>query len=109
MLTGELPYGDRLTRGINWRSLSKITYTSSITHNPMIPLRLDGALEKAVQTDYRLRYDTFSEFYYDLTHPNALFMQRNAPLIESNPAAFWKTISTGLLLINIICYYFLLS
>ena len=99
MLTGELPYGDRLTRKLNWRTLNKIKYNSAITHNPMIPLWLDGAIEKAVKTDQRLRYDTFSEFFFDLTHPNANFMKHSAPLLESNPVLFWK-ISTGLLLLG---------
>ena len=99
MLTGELPYGDRLTRKLNWRTLNKIKYNSAITHNPMIPLWLDGAIEKAVKTDQRLRYDTFSEFFFDLTHPNATFMKHRAPLLESNPLLFWK-ISTGLLLLG---------
>ncbi len=99
MLTGELPYGDRLTRKLNWRTLNKIKYNSAITHNPMIPLWLDGAIEKAVKTDQRLRYDTFSEFFFDLTHPNATFMKHSAPLLESNPLLFWK-ISTGLLLLG---------
>ena len=109
MLTGELPYGDRLTRNLNWRTLNKIKYTSAIQHNPMIPLWLDGALEKAVKTDQRLRYDTFSEFIYDLTHPNAAFMKHSAPLLESNPTLLWKTASGILLLGNIIWLYVFLS
>jgi serine/threonine protein kinase len=109
MLTGEFPYGDRLTRNLNWRTLNKIKYTSAIIYNPMIPLWLDGALEKAVSTDPRLRYDTFSEFYFDLTHPNATFMQRSAPLIEKNPSLFWKISSAILLLGNLIWLYLFIT
>jgi len=105
MLTGKFPYGDRLTRNLNWRTLNKIRYTSAITYNPMIPLWLDGALEKAVNTEQRLRYDTFSEFFFDLTHPNAIFMQRSAPLLENNPILFWKITSAILILCNIIWLY----
>jgi len=105
MLTGEFPYGDRLTRNLNWRTLNKIKYSSAISYNPMIPLWLDGALEKAVNTDPRLRYDTFSEFFFDLTHPNATFMQRSAPLLENNPSLFWKLAAAVLLLGNIIWLY----
>ncbi len=97
IFTGALPYGDKLTRELNWRTLNKIKYTSAIQYNPMIPLWLDGALEKAVKTDYRSRYDTFSEFFFDLTHPNNDFMKHSAPLLESNPTLFWK-ISCGVLL-----------
>jgi hypothetical protein len=75
----------------------------------MVPLWLDGALEKAVKTDSRLRYDTFSEFFFDLTHPNPGFMKYNAPLLESNPTLFWKVISATLFTTNIICLYFFIS
>ncbi|MBT8438305.1 MAG: bifunctional protein-serine/threonine kinase/phosphatase, partial [Gammaproteobacteria bacterium] len=102
IFTGELPYGDKLSRDLNWRTLNKIKYHSAIQHNPMIPLWLDGALEKAVKTDYRSRYDTFSEFFFDLTHPNATFMKHSAPLLESNPTLLWKSISAILLAGNII-------
>jgi len=97
LLTGSLPYGDKMSRDLNWRTLNKIKYESSIKHNPMIPLWMDGAIHKAVKKDHRQRYDTFSEFLFDLTHPKESFMGHAAPLLERNPTAFWK-ISTGILL-----------
>jgi serine/threonine protein kinase len=106
MLTGHLPYADKLTRNLNWRTLNKIKYTSSITYNPMIPLWLDGAIRKAVRTDPRTRYESFSEFFYDLTHPNSKFMKNSAPLIDKSPLLFWKLL-TGLLLIANIFWLFL--
>ncbi len=109
MLTGELPYGDKLSRDLNWRTLNKIKYTSAIKYNPMIPLWLDGALEKAVKTDFRSRYETFSEFFFDLTHPNPSFMKHSAPLLESNPTLLWKSISAILLDGNIIWLTIFLS
>ena len=102
LLTGQLPYGDKMSRDLNWRTLNKIKYESSIKHNPMIPLWMDGAIHKAVKKDQRSRYDTFSEFLYDLTHPKEDFMGHAAPLLERNPTAFWKIISAVLLLTNII-------
>ena len=47
MLTGHLPYGDRLTRNLNWRTLNKIDYTSAITHNPMIPAMARRSIGKS--------------------------------------------------------------
>ena len=102
LLTGQLPYGDKMSRDLNWRTLNKIKYESSIKHNPMIPLWMDGAIHKAVKKDQRSRYDTFSEFLYDLTHPKEDFMGHAAPLLERNPTAFWKIVSAVLLLTNII-------
>ena len=103
LLTGQLPYGDKMSRDLNWRTLNKIKYESSIKHNPMIPLWMDGAIHKAVKKDQRSRYDTFSEFLFDLTHPKEDFMGHAAPLLERNPTAFWKITSGALLLTNIIC------
>lgn len=105
MLTGKLPYGDKLTRNLNLRTLNKIKYTSAIIYNPMIPLWLDGALEKAVNTDQRLRYDTFSEFLFDLTHPNSAFMNRAAPLLERNPDLVWKLVAGLSVMVNLALLY----
>ncbi len=109
LLTGHLPYGDKMSRNLNWRTLNKIKYESSIKHNPMIPLWMDGAIHKAVKKDQRSRYDTFSEFFFDLTHPNASFMKHGAPLLESNPTMFWKIISGILLLGNIVWLFVFIS
>jgi serine/threonine protein kinase len=109
MLTGKLPYGDKLTRNLNLRSLNKIKYTSATTYNPMIPPWLDGALEKAVNTDQRLRYDTFSEFLFDLTHPNSAFINRSAPLIERNPEIVWKLAAGISIIINLLLLYSIFS
>jgi serine/threonine protein kinase len=109
MLTGHLPYGDRLTRELNWRTINRIKYVSAITHNPMIPLWLDGALEKAVKTDHRQRYETFSEFLYDLTHPNANFLNRTAPVIEQHPDMLWKILAAASVALNLVLLYALFA
>lgn len=109
LLTGQLPYGDKMSRNLNWRTLSKIKYVSAIKHNPMIPLWMDGAIHKAVKKDPRSRYDTFSEFLFDLTHPKESFMGQSTPLLERNPTSFWKIISGVLLAGNIFWLYLLLS
>jgi len=109
VLTGKLPYGDQSEKNIDWRSMSKIKYTSSLQHNPMIPLWLDGAIEKAVRIDHRLRYDSFSEFNHDLTHPNELFMKKSLPLVEKDPIIFWRTIAAALFIFNLFTLYLLLK
>jgi serine/threonine protein kinase len=107
MLTGKLPYGERLHKNMNWRSVCNIKYTSALKHNPMIPLWLDGALEKSLRCDHRMRYDTFSEFIHDLTHPNESFMRQNIPLIEKDPVKIWQIISATLVGLNLLLLYFL--
>jgi serine/threonine protein phosphatase PrpC len=109
LLTGHLPYGDKMSRNLNWRTLNKIKYESSIKHNPMIPLWMDGAIHKAVKKDQRSRYDTFSEFLYDLTHPKESFMGHSAPLLERNPTSVWQITSGALLLANLVWLYVFIS
>lgn len=109
LLTKHLPYGEKMSRNLNWRTLNKIKYESSIKHNPMIPLWMDGAIHKAVNKDPRSRYDTFSEFLFDLTHPKESFMAQAAPLLERNPASFWKIMCGILVVTNFIWLYLLLS
>jgi len=45
----------------------------------------NGAIDKDVRADQRLRYDSFSEFYHDLTHPNESFMKTSMPLVDKIP------------------------
>ena len=41
----------------------------------------------------------FSEFIYDLSHPNKDFLNKTRPpLIERNPVIFWKSVSFVLML-----------
>lgn len=107
MLTGHLPYGDQLSRNLNWKTLSKIKYQSAINHNPMLPLWMDGALRKAVKLDQKSRYDTFSELLFDLKNPNTRFMNRSVPLIEKDPNILWKVLALVLFLSNLLLLFFL--
>ena len=109
LLTGKLPYGDQSEKNIDWRSMSKIKYSSALQHNPMIPLWLDGAIEKAVRIDHRLRYDSFSEYQHDLTHPNESFMKNSLPLLEKDPIIFWRSIAATLFVLNLFTLYLLLK
>ena len=109
MLTGKLPYGENMGKKTNWRSLCKIKYTPALKYNPMIPLWLDGAIEKAVRCDQRMRYETFSEFLHDLTHPNEAFMRQSLPLLEKDPLKTWQLIAAALFICNLILAYLLFS
>ena len=104
MLTGKLPYGAH-TPGQTRRRLH---YVSVLHHNPMVPIWMDGALEKAVAYPPSERYAAISEFIYDLTHPNPKFALRvPQPLLERNPVVFWRSVSIGLLLLCVLLLYLL--
>jgi len=99
LLTGALPYGEH-DKPI---PANKLRYTPAAQHNPNIQPWVDGALRQALHPDPSRRYDTLSEFLYDLSHPNPKFMQNiSQPLIKRNPLGFWKGLSALLLLINLV-------
>jgi len=105
MLTGKLPHGAH-TSGQTRRQPH---YVSMLHHNPMVPIWMDGAVEKAVAHDPSERYAAISEFIYDLKHPNPKFVLRvPQPLLERNPVVFWRGVSIGLLLLCV-CLLYLLS
>jgi serine/threonine protein phosphatase PrpC len=108
LFTGKLPYGNALEKSIGHRALARLQYQPSYQHNPMIPVWMDGALEKAVRPDPQQRYAHLSEFVHDLSHPNPAFMNKAArPLLERNPLGFWRGLAIALALLNLILIYLL--
>lgn len=104
LLTGALPYGEH-DKPV---AASKLRYTPASQHNPSIQAWVDGALRKALHPDPSRRYDSLSEFLYDLSRPNPKFTHvTNQPLIERNPLAFWKGLSALLLALNLVMLYLL--
>ncbi len=61
-------------------------------------------LESAVQTDPHKRYAELSEFVFDLQQPNPQWLhgRTGLPLIERNPATFWKGVSVALALLVVL-------
>ncbi len=108
LLTGHLPYGDQLGRVNSAKAVCKMKYRPSYQYNPMIPIWMDGALQKALSCEVKSRYDTFSEFFYDLQHPNEKFMDHHIPIIEKNPVIVWQVIA-GLSLLGDFILLYLMS
>jgi serine/threonine protein kinase len=91
MLTGRLPYGAQIARARTKSKLSKLRYASAQGAGREIAPWIDGALKKAVHPDPYQRYESLSEFTFDLRHPNAKYLNgTTTPLIERNPSLFWK-------------------
>jgi len=106
MLTGKLPYGGPLTA----KTAKNARYVSARIHNEELPPWVDEALRRAVHLDYSRRYESSSEFIYDLTHPNPAYAKhRPLPLLESNPVRLWQVVSLILLLLNLVTLGLLLS
>ena len=97
MLTGRLPYGSQIARARTKSQFKKLAYRSACDANPEIPAWIDGALRKVVHPEPSQRYDSLSEFTFDLRHANARYSAAT-PLIERNPLLFWK-LATAILAI----------
>ncbi len=107
MLTAKHPYAEQLDKYSKADNINKLRYIPCTKYNPMIPLWIDGALKKAVRCDHRLRYDNFSEFLYDLQHPNEKFLLNSQPFMEKKSVLTWQLISAVLLISNLIMFYLL--
>ena len=92
MLTGRLPYGAQIARARTRSQFARLVYSPASHGGRDIPPWIDGALEKAVHPNPAKRYDSLSEFLFDLRHPNANYLGTSStPLIERNPLLFWKS------------------
>lgn len=94
MLTGRLPYGAEVAKCRTRAAQNRLRYDSALQDDREIPAWIDGVLRKAVHPNPLKRYAELSEFVYDLRHPNPAFLGKaRQPLLERNPAAFWKGVS----------------
>ena len=94
MLSGRLPYGTTVAKTTRPGARGALRYRSLREANPAIPPWVDGCLKKAVHPKPAQRYESLSEFLYDLTHPNPRFVDdRGAPLLERHPLRFWQGLS----------------
>ncbi len=94
MLTGKLPYGSQIARARTRSQFNKLRYNSALDDNSEIPAWIDGALRRAVHPDPYKRYESLSEYTFDLRHPNTGYLNASAtPLIDRNPLLFWKCLA----------------
>ncbi len=75
MFASTLPYQDKLDKNLTPKKLAKLSYESSLLHNPNLPIWIDGAIRKACHLNKDFRYEVLSEFLYDLEHPNSDFLK----------------------------------
>ena len=107
MLTGRLPYGAQVARARTRSDFDKLTYGPATHFCPEIPIWVDRTMESAVHPNPYKRYDSLSEFLFDLRNPNAKYLTTSStPLIERNPLLFWKctTLVLALALVFLVAY-----
>ncbi len=103
MLTGKLPYGAQAAQARTRAQFARLQYRPAAHGAREIPVWVDGTLERAVHPNPAKRYDSLSEFLFDLRMPNANYIATAAsPLIERNPLLFWKSTTIVLALAVIV-------
>lgn len=108
MLTGKLPYGDKLAGVRDQRGMNRLGYRPVSETISDIPLWVDKAIRKAVQLSPESRYEAMSEFESDLVKPNPDYLrEEQPPLLQRNPIGFWRALSILLLLSNLVLLYLL--
>jgi serine/threonine protein phosphatase PrpC len=106
MLSGKLPYGAQVAQAKTKAAQNRLSYRSVLDDEREIPVWIDDVLKKAVHPNPYKRYQELSEFSTDLRRPNKEFLNRTRPpLLERNPALFWKSVSFILLAIIVVLLF----
>lgn len=96
MLTGHLPYGEAYSTVKNMKGFQRLRYQPASNYNPLVPVWLDKALEKALCIHPRGRYNALSEWLKDLQRPNNQWIRpQNQPLLERNPVRAWQALAAA--------------
>lgn len=93
LFTGQLPYGEKIEQCVSAGDFDKLRYVSASTHNPIIPIWFDRALEKGTSLVERDRYTTLANFVKDVSYPNPDFLQEDPHIQNSKGLMFWQLMS----------------
>lgn len=107
LAAGRLPYDAEVAKCRNRAAQRKLQYHSLLTTNRQLPPWVDETIRQALQINPEKRYAELSEFLFDLRFPNKRFLHRaRPPLLERNPAGFWKSVSLllALVLLGVLLY-----
>lgn len=107
LLSGRLPYGAEVARAQTRNAQLRLNYRSVLSADRPIPAWLDYSLRKALDANPAKRYDSLSEFVYQLSHPLPAYLsQSRPPLLERDPVVFWRGLSVLLLATVFALLYF---
>ncbi len=103
MLTGKLPYKEKLANKFQLKRYNQMKYISLKTHRSDLPEWLDVVLKKACEPDPTKRYGLISEFIHDLKTPKDVVARTEfEPLLKRNPLLFWQGVSAILFILLIL-------
>lgn len=91
LITGKKPYRSESASSIQ---KNKGRYYSATEANPLVPVWMDRAIEKALAINPEQRYSALSEWLQDLKRPNPQWQpQERLPLAQRNPLRFWQVVA----------------
>ena len=104
MITGEMPFDEPAVKRVSLDNYGELDYIPANRRRHDLPLWIEGCLRKALQPNPAYRYDAFSEFLQDFTHPNPQLEAhiRRQPLLQKNPLRFWKVLCAVLVVLNLL-------
>jgi len=96
---GKGPYGGKWGKARDLRDFRSLEYIPVLRYHAMVPVWMDGALERALKVSAEARYSTLSELVNDLKEPNMDYVNKKyLPIMERDPVLFWKVVSAVLAL-----------
>ena len=95
-----------MAKKTSYSGLLKLRYINLLQRNVSVPAWLDATIKRACHPQAAKRYDSLSEFVYDLHHPNPAY-GRTLPLMERHPVRVWQGIA-GVLAIAVMILLVLL-
>lgn len=110
LLTGKLPFGDAYRKCQHERDFARLHYTPAYRVNPLVPMWLDMAIQRALSIDPEARYHALSEFATDIKKPNPDYDGRRPILSGGGDRVFlWKALAVALLVTNLLTAWLLFS
>ncbi|GKT11604.1 MAG: eukaryotic-like serine/threonine-protein kinase [Thiomicrorhabdus sp.] len=102
MLTGKLPYKEKLANKFQLKSYDHMHYIPLSTYRKDLPAWIDVVLKKACEPNPTKRYGLISEFTHDLKTPQDVIIKEEfEPLLKRNPLLFWQGLS-GILFVLLV-------
>ena len=106
LFCGQLPYGKGFAGP---RDVGRLSYTPVRQIRDDVPVWIDAALQKAVHKQPAERTDALSALTEDLRQANpSLGYDRPRPLLQRDPAAFWRLLALASVLLNVALVLYLM-
>ncbi len=98
MLTGRLPYGNKLADAHIQRRFEHLRWLPATHYNPMVPPWIDNVLRRAMDPVPAMRYGDIAEFAEALLKPTTASTEQNTAMLTRNPVRFWQGLALLLMI-----------